>query len=370
MKIAKLLLLLPLCLLLGACASTQPQETETTDSPLTTDDSTSLPAQTDAPKENDEFLPTDNEVFSLDFAKRVLYLTAEADLTKEGYQILLKQNYDKAENDPTHTCAFTIASKSVYYEGNERMLVLVSIRGTGTQGEWISNFDFAPSHKNDIGVAENFSLAAQDIETALLPLIADINDPLLLLTGHSRGAATSNLLGLTLNQTQKKENIFVYTFATPHTYRWDENAYDKNIFNVINPADFVTLLPPGFDFHRVGTDILLDADPALQAQVAANAALMESLATTIEDYYETRYSLTEAGESKDGMTSYEIMLAFCQSVMLGQGTMPEIAENSHFYPIRQLVETLQKDGGMLGLQMGLQHMPSTYQSMMTAKAET
>ena len=100
-------------------------------------------------------LPADNRQFEIGFARQVLSLcsghTAENErklLENAGFEVLVQNNFDKAADDPAHTCAYTIGAKTVEYNGAERTLLLVAIRGTNA-GEWYSNFDIAESQSDD-----------------------------------------------------------------------------------------------------------------------------------------------------------------------------------------------------------------------------
>ena len=80
------------------------------------------------------------------------------------------------------------------------------IRGTN-DGEWYSNFDFAPSHSADAVFAENFLFAAQNVFLSLDEILKGEENPLLLVAGHSRGAACANLLGVLLDAAYDPANV-------------------------------------------------------------------------------------------------------------------------------------------------------------------
>ena len=326
-------------------------------------------------------LPADNRQFEIGFARQVLSLcsghTAENErklLENAGFEVLVQNNFDKAADDPAHTCAYTIGAKTVEYNGAERTLLLVAIRGTNA-GEWYSNFDIAESQSDDAVFAENFLFTAEDVLLGLTEVLKTQRAPLVLVCGHSRGAACANLLALLLNAQIGADNVIAYTFATPNTFRGEDPGVDcSNIFNLINPGDIVTKLPlEGWGYHRLGTDVLLPGEADAEKKVNEAAGTMLELAPTISQYYGERHSLTEAGLSDDGVTAFEMMLIFARS-LAGTGTdtqsvgFGEVSEESDFaLPFRLLDEAMKEGGGAAGV-VG-QHMPEKYQQLMAEYGE-
>lgn len=326
-------------------------------------------------------LPADNRQFEIGFARQVLSLcsgyAAENDrslLEEAGFEVLAQNNFDKAADDPAHTCAYTIGGKTVEYNGAERTLLLVAIRGTNA-GEWYSNFDIAESQSDDAVFAENFLFAAEDVLLGLTEVLKTQRAPLVLVCGHSRGAACANLLALLLNAQIGADNVIAYTFATPNTFRGEDPGVDcSNIFNLINPGDIVTKMPlEGWGYHRLGTDVLLPGEADAEKKVNEAAGTMLELAPTISQYYGERHSLTEAGLSDDGVTAFEMMLIFARS-LAGTGTdtqsvgFGEVSEESDFaLPFRLLDEAMKEGGGAAGV-VG-QHMPAKYQKLMAEYGE-
>ncbi|MCL2313112.1 MAG: dockerin type I domain-containing protein, partial [Firmicutes bacterium] len=81
-------------------------------------------------------------------------------------------------------------------------------------------------------------------------------------TGHSRGAAVANLVAanLTKNLPDMKNNIFAYTFATPSVSKmtYSEKRSYNNIFNILNPEDFITYMPlRRWEYYKYGIDKIL-----------------------------------------------------------------------------------------------------------------
>ena len=155
--------------------------------------------------------------------------------------------------DDNDYVAFTIAHKRV---GNY-IVYLVPIRGTANNAEWYSNFNLGEGK-----VHEGFRIAAQrvyeELETVLAGDGIDKEHTVILLTGHSRGAAISNLLAGWLTQSRKysdPEHIFGYTFACPGVSMSADTTL-KNIYNFNNPGDLIPLLPlEEWGFNRYGITI-------------------------------------------------------------------------------------------------------------------
>ncbi|MCR5332108.1 MAG: lipase family protein [Lachnospiraceae bacterium] len=334
-------------------------------------------------------LPSDSSDYSDLLATEALSFCSQGNkssvtryLTASGFEILLQANYDKDPADPSHTCAFTLAKKKVPYNGSERDLLLITVRGTES-GEWFSNFDFAASHSDETAFAENFLQSAQDVYVRILPSLLANPDALILVCGHSRGAACANLLGMTLDDLRSKENVYVYTFATPATIRsdYDPESY-SNIFNLINPADMVTHLPlAGWGYKRIGNDIILDGDPGLVDTLKQDMDLLSAFAPTISDYYGTRHPLYGLDGFDGGITAYETMLAFASS-MIGVDN-PEInglkvtdiyklslgsEKAGELYPLLNFLQRMVGTDGNLNLNVFKQHMPAIYRELIALRS--
>lgn len=296
-------------------------------------------------------------------------------LTQAGFEIIVRGNYDKPDSDVSHTCAWMLARREIIYNSAARMLYIIAIRGTNA-GEWYSNFDFAPSHSDTTAFAENFLFAAEDVLMGVLePLTAAAQSgetPLVLVCGHSRGAACANLLGMLLNSKLGVDNVSTYTFATPTTFRGDDCAVDcSNIFNIINPNDIVTGVPlAAWGFRRLGTDIELMSDGTKQPDTQAALEVLHGIAPTVSRYYTERHSLTSPGTSDNGLTAFELMLALTTSVkdsakssdtsQKGLGALDAISEDSDFAPLVTLLRSVVSDDGKLCAEVVRNHLPTTY----------
>ena len=333
--------------------------------------------------------PASSTTYSKDFAVSVLKLNNGADkqgtkdilttlglTVKSSYQV----HYDKAADDKSHTSSFTYGTGRVSYKGAYRNVVVVVIRSTMTAGEWRSNFDFAPSHNDNTQYAENFLACAQDVYNYVKPVIQGLNDPLVLITGFSRGAATANLLGTLYNKDFGTANGFIYTYATPNTIRNNSSVSAANIFNIINPADPVTMVPfKSLNYKRAGTDIVLADSQGLKAVTTSLISHLDDLASVgIKNMYETKYKLEGPGtDPVNGTTVFE----FIDSISTSLGDMSQI-DTTALYPVLSkvmsispdstlapfrdfVIEALSMDSSKLN-DIALQHKPVTYANLLSA----
>ncbi len=341
----------------------------------------------DAPElpEGELELPEDNRRFDADFARRALALcsghTAENEralLEEAGFEVLAQINFDKADDDPAHTCAYTIGRKLIKYNNEERTLIIVAIRGTNA-GEWYSNFDFAESHSDDAVFAENFLFAAEDVLLGVGEVLKTQRSPLVLVCGHSRGGACANLLALLLNAQLGADNVCAYTFASPNTVCGGDPGIDcSNIFNVINLGDLVPRVPlAGWGYCRPGIDIILESDERSTARAGEIYDVFYGVAPTISGYYNDRHSLTQAGLSEDGATVFELMLLFVRTLAgasldgaAGGGVeLGAFSGESDLAPLFNLLEDETKNGGEGAARLLKQHMPATYQKLLAQYGE-
>ena len=151
-----------------------------------------------------------------------------------------------------------------------RTLVVVDIRGSSTNKDWITDFGtqldpnwgsfgagmemVLKSLYHGTGDTENCTKCnggGCEYCKGYIPF-NNISNPIFLVTGHSLGAAVANLLAehlISCDNTnhcpgsRKIEDIYAYTFATPKTVKNKPGKDYKNIFNILNNNDIVPLIP-------------------------------------------------------------------------------------------------------------------------------
>ena len=195
---------------------------------------------------SDQMLLVDQNALSTDIAKVSVALAMAAyneshidDVyTKMGFERIDDgKSYDIVDNltfeDNDHV-AYTIARKKI----GKYMAYCVPVKGTSRNAEWFSDFNLGTT-----GNHEGFYLPAYEVQAELDPILAndgyDPNETIVLLTGHSRGAAVSNIIAGHL--TSRNYRVFGYTFACPSPSK-NVVAYD-NIYNFNIAGDMIPALP-------------------------------------------------------------------------------------------------------------------------------
>ena len=123
-------------------------------------------------------------------------------------------------------------------------LVVIDIRGSVTLLDWGNDIvtQFAPNNNR-------FAALADEVLTNVENYLSStgLQDPIILVTGHSMGAAIANILAARLNETMDSGNIYAYTFATPRTVNeavsGNQAVNYPNIFYILNSNDAITYVP-------------------------------------------------------------------------------------------------------------------------------
>lgn len=174
-------------------------------------------------------------------------------------------DYDAGET----TIGYAIGSKTAADDEGDYTLVAIAMRGHGYGDEWGSNFEMGEGARH-----AGFERSAKQVTDSVFAYMesAKLSGKRVKfwITGFSRAAAVANVTAHNLNAAVydgtlaiSPDDVFAYTFESPRTVTTDEPGFDsdKNIFNIINPADIVTQIPPAeWGYVRYGIDCPLPTD--------------------------------------------------------------------------------------------------------------
>ena len=187
-------------------------------------------------------------------SQELRYITkAYEDLGFLDYKPYSYYNSPNASAYGTDNCAFVIGQKQLT---EDERLVLIVMRGsygsvTKLTKDWKSNFKIGVNANNEhVG----FAKAADKVYKSVMAFLNDrFTDKEIrgkvrfVLTGHSRGAAVSNLLAVRLGKAGiSKSRVYCYNFACPDTARSKAGSWKKgheNIFNICHTADAICIVP-------------------------------------------------------------------------------------------------------------------------------
>ena len=210
--------------------------------------------------------------------------------TSYEHRSTIADNLAMLSTGATDTVAYTIASKRISSPDDARHKTLVAVAVRGSYGsEWLSDFNIAgtaPAGYEDdhVGFAAATAVVMSDLKAFLAKHAGEDDDVCVLVCGHSRGAAVSNLLAAKLDDGEladeagvDADDVFAYTLASPGVTLAGD-AHDKrydNVFNLLVPSDVVPELPLstwGYTrygksayFPRQGDDGFGEADADMRA---------------------------------------------------------------------------------------------------------
>ena len=154
--------------------------------------------------------------------------------------------------------AFSIASRKL----GDKTLLVVDFRNSETLEKWSEDLFLGSDDKLFLnteswdkfyGFWKDYNTAMTDYYESHPDLKTADNEGKLvvLVTGHSLGAAAANMVGKSLNDKQgifnnlSFDDIYVYTFGCPRVVK--EAADERNIFNIVNKYDIVPCTPIQYD---------------------------------------------------------------------------------------------------------------------------
>ena len=254
----------------------------------------------------------------------------DAAYTKLGFGDVKYRYYDVDVGKAGDFVGWSTARKTITLNGKRTTIVALILRGGGYGGEWVSNLHTGAGHAHS-----GFIIPVHEVFADLKNYLAaaqqkgELGVVKLWMGGYSRGAAVANLLAARVNKELpglERENVFVYTFATPvalgpqdypdlqQDYDNNHNADgslkeswgESNIFNILSSGDLVTrVLPSDWGYHRNGCDRFLPA--------TRNAEELADLDALGAEFGPTPLVVSSLATAEDTSALIDIVAKFCVS---------------------------------------------------------
>ena len=134
---------------------------------------------------------------------------------------------------------------------DSKKIVMIVLGGTNGD-EWYSNFE-----PGEGATHKYFEKAANYAFEKFINQNYEYSKCKIIVVGHSRGGSVSNLLAKKLDDASyiRNEDVFAYTFASSmlssNKTEYSQIKY-RNIYNFVNPEDFVTRVMPWENYGRYG----------------------------------------------------------------------------------------------------------------------
>lgn len=298
----------------------------------------------------------------------------ESALNQAGFTALRFDAYDKKPT--TSSIASAIGQKTVTdAAGRTKTILSIVVSGGGYEAEWAGNFQIVAPDGTLSDDHNGFAHAASEVldrVDAYLTQTQTTGEVIYWVTGYSRAAAVSNLVGAALNERVGTANVFAYTFATPTaTTRSDTAAamQHQNIFNVMHYGDLVTMLPlEAWGYGRYGQDLYLFSENS-QTNFTQNQAFLKKVDAIIggrEAYYKNGYQ--------------KLLMAYFAQQYGNVAAAPAAAFGSSADPKAAPSSLGEMGGGIAALYallntldfsaIGAAHAPKAYRSMMESGEPT
>ena len=246
----------------------------------------------------ESLIQMDNKVYSKDIAKFAACISADAYDTTSLYLNFKSSPASASDNvtiykslgfadaeqfrfassdfseDINDISNFVLSHKNIKTDTKEYELIIAAIQGTNNSIEqWTSNFDIGADSSEytsktgfhpewtDKNYHKGFYVASSRVNAKINDYVATKISPsaekIILITGHSRGAAIANILGAIYEKSPEFKS-FTYTFATPNTTVASDAADYKTIFNIVNKDDVVRAIPQeNLGFSKNGKTLLV-----------------------------------------------------------------------------------------------------------------
>ena len=323
-------------------------------------------------------------VFCRDCSKAVYSKEMEGNCPKELRDFLVDNKYTDIvpnyikygtfHDNNDQNVSYVIAHKKV----NNKERIIVVIRGTDGV-EWEGNFKIYSEsemnniHEGDSHTHNNFSVAAEfleeEIENYCNKNFNNIDNELII-TGHSRGGAVSNLVAKNLTVSQSfLPTVISYTFATPSvavkTVYNSMESYN-NIFNYCRIKDFVPYIPlvnDNWNYWKYGKTYVNDYyDADVYCNKITSIMANNNYAPNVKEYYNKKFKKSKTDSHPISLYNY-----------LNETIVKNMEEGIKYKKIKKNLKYYRnnyKGLSKLSSQMrknveyiGFNHLPNIYESM-------
>lgn len=266
-------------------------------------------------------------------ADKTKYENLRTGISKSFKRALEKYNYRDIEaynfnDDNDENVSFVLAQKYINGQGYRCIIVI-----RGTDGiEWEGNMKVCPPDEkgntdkytftNSDDTHYNFLQASKYIENGLNEYLKKYSlnneNTTVVLTGHSRGGAVSNLAAKSLSDNVGfVPSVTAYTYATPNVSPYTSDMeYYTNIFNYCKADDFIPCIPltnNAWNYWKYGNTYIEKKYDRNGKEINSSycneiTSLMsqDRYANTLENYYNKKF-VNKDNES-DVISLYNFMI--------------------------------------------------------------
>ncbi len=206
---------------------------------------------------DESWFKEDPETENMDLAQLSMVVAASSSQARTAQSLLEDLGFSFQANhyrtSTSENIAYSVGVRTLN-DGKNTPLVVIAPQSDMYSGEgWAQNMQVGSS-----GDHQGWSQAAEYVLRQVEPVLEGLGDPLVWVTGYSRGAAVANLLAARLGESSEYEDrVFAYTFECPATT--DEKGRDARMYsfihNYVDERDAVVYLPlKEWGFGRYGHD--------------------------------------------------------------------------------------------------------------------
>ena len=173
----------------------------------------------------------------------------EYSLERLGFTNVVHRFFEGAEKVNHPAMAFGIHTETVA----GKHLVAAVYRGSSSIVDFISDGLAEPGGFHDAGINATNELRAYCASQGLAK-----EDTILFICGHSYGASSASLVGISSTDIAERDSIFCYSYATPNYLRHGVTGEGMKMFSFNSNEDVVPQVPIGPNLDKTGGVITYD----------------------------------------------------------------------------------------------------------------